>query len=137
MSELYIAKVRIRVSGETFMPNETVRGLPETYIRFLLKKGFIKPAVTINESEAEEGLFETKHDGIGILQEDNEFDPDIAVDDVPEFYSEAQLGKLKSKSDIVNYAESIGLSGLDVNLHRPELIDKVLAYIEEAQQNEI
>ena len=57
-------------------------------------------------------------------------------DTIPEFYTEEQLGKLKSKSDIIDYAESIGLTGLEANLHRPELIDKVLAYIEEVQQNE-
>ena len=63
-------------------------------------------------------------------------DPDEAKDDLLEFYTEEQLDKLKSKSDIINYAESIGLTGLEVSLHRPELIDKVLAYIEEVQQNE-
>lgn len=62
-------------------------------------------------------------------------DPDEAKDDLPEFYTEEQLGKLRSKADIINYAESIGLTGLEENLHRTELIDKVLAYIEEVQQN--
>lgn len=62
--------------------------------------------------------------------------PDTIKDNIPEFYTEEQLGKLKSKSDIIEYAESIGLSGLDANLHRPELIDKVLTYIEEVQQSE-
>ena len=57
--------------------------------------------------------------------------PDTIKDNIPEFYTEEQLGKLKSKADIIDYAESIGLSGLDANLHRPELIDKVLEYIEE------
>lgn len=62
--------------------------------------------------------------------------PDTIKDNMPEFYTKEQLDKLKSKSDIIDYAESIGLSGLDVNLHRPELIDKVLAHIEEVRQNE-
>lgn len=62
--------------------------------------------------------------------------PDTIKDSMPKFYTEEQLGKLKSKADIIGYAESIGLSGLDANLHRPELIDKVLAHIEEIQKSE-
>ncbi len=64
-------------------------------------------------------------------------DPGKAKDDMPEFYTEEQLDKLKSKSDIIDYAESIGLSGLEVSLHKPELIDKVLEYIEEIQNENL
>ncbi len=63
--------------------------------------------------------------------------PDTIKGNIPEFYTEEQLGKLKSKADIIDYAESIGLSGLDANLHRPELIDKVLEYIEEVQNEKL
>ncbi len=63
--------------------------------------------------------------------------PDTIKDNIPNFYTEEQLGKLKSKADIIDYAGNIGLSGLDANLHRPELIDKVLEYIEEVQNENL
>lgn len=61
-------------------------------------------------------------------------DPEDSNSDTPEFYNEEQLGKLPSKAAIAEYAESIGLPDLDTNLHKPELIDKVLAYIEEVKK---
>ncbi len=54
----------------------------------------------------------------------------------PEFYTEEQLGKLPSKAALAEYAESIGLPDLDTKLHKSELINKVLAYIEEAQKSD-
>ncbi|MCI9538846.1 MAG: hypothetical protein HFG35_11385 [Eubacterium sp.] len=86
--------------------------------------------------DEKEGVGDTTLDEQVLLPNEKTPDPDEAKDDLPEFYTEEQLDKLKSKSDIINYAESIGLTGLEANLHRPELIDKVLAYIEEVQQNE-
>lgn len=138
MDKLYLANVRIRVSGKIIMPGDSVSELPENDMSFLLKKGYIKPALESLESgepKTEDDPFKIEKDIKSVFSEDNNFDPDDANDDMPEFYTEEQLGKLKSKSDIIEYAESIGLSGLDANLHRPELIDKVLAYIEEVQQN--
>lgn len=136
MDKSYLANVRIRISGKIIMPGEPVSELPENDMLFLLKKGYIKPALESGEPKTEDEPFKMEKDIESVFPEDNEFDPDDVNDDMPEFYTEEQLGKLKSKSDIIGYAESIGLSGLDANLHRPELIDKVLAYIGEVQQNE-
>lgn len=61
-------------------------------------------------------------------------DPEGSNSDAAKFYTEEQLGKLPSKAAIAEYAESIGLPNLDTNLHKPELIDKVLAYIEEVKK---
>lgn len=57
-------------------------------------------------------------------------------DNTPEFYTEEKLGKLPSKAAVAEYAESIGLPDLDTNLHKSELINKVLAYIEEAKKSD-
>lgn len=85
--------------------------------------------------DEKEGAGDTTLDKQVLLPNEKTPDPDEVKDDMLEFYTEEQLDKLKSKSDIINYAESIGLTGLEASLHRPELIDKVLAYIEEFQQN--
>lgn len=136
MDNLYIAKTRIRISGNILKPGDTVTGVQKKDLQFLIKNGFVKSISPVSEKKMEDELFQAEKDNASIFEEDNDFRPDKAEDVVPEFYTEEQLDKLKSKSDIINYAESIGLSGLDINLHRPELIDKVLAYIEEVQQNE-
>lgn len=137
MDKLYLANVRIRVSGKIIMPGDSVSELPENDMSFLLKKGYIKPALESGEPKTEDEPFKIEKDIESVFPEDNNFDPNDAKDNIPEFYTEEQLGKLKSKSDIIDYAESIGLSGLDANLHRPELIDKVLAYIEEVQSENL
>lgn len=138
MDKLYLANVRIRVSGKIIMPGDSVSELPENDMSFLLKKGYIKPALESLESgepKTEDDPFKIEKDIKSVFSEDNNIDPDDANDDMPEFYTEEQLNNLKSKTDIIDYAESIGLTGLEASLHRPELIDKVLAYIEEVQQN--
>ncbi len=135
MNKSYLANVRIRISGKIIMPGDPVSGLSGNDMQFLLEKGYIKPALESSEPKTGDGPFIVGKDIESVFLEDNEFDPDDANNDMPEFYTEEQLDKLKSKSDIIDYAESIGLTGLEVNLHRPELIDKVLAYIEEVQQN--
>lgn len=56
--------------------------------------------------------------------------------DTTEFYTKEQLDKLSSKAAIVEYAESIGLPSLDTSLHKPEIIDKVLTYIEEVKKDD-
>lgn len=63
-------------------------------------------------------------------------DPEGSNSDTTEFYNEEQLGKLPSKAAIAEYAESIGLPGMDTNLHKQELIDKVLAYIKEVKKDD-
>lgn len=136
MNKSYLANVRIRISGKIIMLGDPVSGLSGNDMQFLLEKGYIKP-VALESSEPKTGdeLFKFQENIESVFPNDNEFDPDAANDDLPEFYTEEQLGKLRSKADIINYAESIGLTGLEENLHRTELIDKVLAYIEEVQQN--
>lgn len=119
------------------MPGDPVSGLSGNDMQFLLEKGYIKPALESSEPKTGDELFKFQENIESVFPNDNEFDPDAANDDLPEFYTEEQLDKLKSKSDIIDYAESIGLTGLEVNLHRPELIDKVLAYIEEAQNENL
>ena len=140
MDKLYLANVRIRVSGKIIMPGDSVSELPENDMSFLLKKGYIKPVLESLESgepKTEDEPFKIEKDIESVFPEDNNFDPDDANDDMPEFYTEEQLDKLKSKSDIIDYAESIGLTGLEASLHRPELIDKVLSYIEETQNEKL
>lgn len=145
MDNLYIATVRIRVSGKIIMPGDTVDGLSEKEMNFLLKKRFVNvKRISVkgepkNDKSMIDGLNDNGSDeedegDTGVLKEDNDLDPDTVDDEIPQFYTEEQLNKLKSKADIISYAESIGLAGLDVNLHRPELIDKVLAYIDEVQK---
>lgn len=55
--------------------------------------------------------------------------------DTPKFYTKEQLDKLPSKAAIAEYAESIGLSDLNTKPHKSELINEVLAYIEEVKKS--
>lgn len=148
---IFIAKVRIRVSGHVIMPGETVAGLSEKDIKFLLKKRFIKrvPAETESQNDSasdslvddmpdeaanvEKASDSKEEEANGGFEEDNDIDPETLEDSVAEFYTEEQLNALGNKGDIIEYAESIGLSGLTEKDMRTVLIDKVLAYIAEVE----
>lgn len=130
----YVADVRIRSDNKLYKPGELVEELPEEEIKYLFLNGFVKWMRRTNTPE-EEVQDKDMLDGEDFISEDklpeNEIPEDeLPEDDVPELYTEEQLNKLPSKAAIVEYAESIGLSGLNANLHKPELIDKVLEYID-------
>ncbi|MCM1245920.1 MAG: hypothetical protein NC293_09800 [Roseburia sp.] len=120
-----VAKVHILYNSVTYKPGEELPNNNPEMVKAWIEAGTAEVVEDPKDSEAgdQDGDLPDPEDG-------------IPEDDVPELYTEKQLDKLSSKSAIVEYAESIGLSGLDVNLHRPELIDKVLAYIEEVQKSD-
>lgn len=129
-SGLYVAAVRIRTDEKTYQIGEVVEGLPETDMEYLIENGFVG---FMNGKELPEEEFP---DCDKPNTEDDIPEGENPEDDVPELYTEEQLNKLPSKTAIAEYAESIGLPGLDTKLHKPELIDKVLEYIEEVQKRD-
>ncbi|HAB59393.1 MAG TPA: hypothetical protein DCE48_01540 [Lachnospiraceae bacterium] len=63
----------------------------------------------------------------GDSQEENTNQEDVVIN----AKSEEELGKMRSKKEIIDYAESIGLQGLSEDVKKDELIESVLNYIEE------
>lgn len=45
--------------------------------------------------------------------------------------SEEELNKMRSKKEIIDYANSIGLEGLNEELKKDELVNSIINYIEE------
>lgn len=122
-----IAKVPILYNSVTYKPGDELPNNNPEMTKAWKEAGTVK--IIYDKEESSGGEDDNFSSG--------EKELDTAKDNMPEFYTEEQLGKLKSKSDIIDYAESIGLSGLDANPHRPELIDKVLKYIEEVQNEKL
>lgn len=131
MVQSYIAKVKIRVDDTVYQPGEVIDGSVIPDLDYLLHNKYLVPAPAAKKSRHE------------VPEEDNADpedscqEPDDDGDDVPALYTEEQLKKLGSKAAIVEYAESIGLMGLDVNRHKTELIDVVLTYIAEVEGDDI
>lgn len=129
MSDSYIAKVKIRINGVVHGPGSVLDGDVIPDLEYLVKKGYVVPAVQKKEPYPSG------------MEERSGFQPvDLADEDDGgelEFLTEDRLKKLGSKAAIVEYAESIGLSGLDVNEHKTELIDRVLAYIDEVLKDDV
>jgi len=48
-----------------------------------------------------------------------------------EIKSEEELNKMRSKKELIEYAESIGCNGLDEDVRKDEIIAIILNYIEE------
>lgn len=139
-SGLYVATVRIRTDGRTYQPGEVVEGLSEADMDYLRWNDFVEwMGLSVDESRDEDDKFSDQTE-LDVKDGDPEGKDDIPEedlkDDIPELYTEEQLNKLSNKDAIAEYAESIGLSGLDVKLHRSEMIDKVLAYIEEVKKSD-
>lgn len=140
-SGFYVATVRIRTDGRTYQPGETVEGLSEADMNYLRWNDFVKwMGSSVDESKDEDDDEFPDHTELDAKDGDPEGEDDIPEedlkDDIPELYTEEQLNKLPSKAAIAEYAESIGLPDLNTNLHKPELIDKVLAYIEEVKKDD-
>ncbi len=54
-----------------------------------------------------------------------------------EFYlSEDEIKKMKSKQELVDYAASIGLEGMDTDMKKDDLVDAILNFIEENSEEE-
>ena len=119
MGNLYIARVGIRAVSGTYRPGEVV-DLPPEKLGYLIAHDFVRPVAETPKGPAipEDELWDGPEDG----------------DHVPQFLGEGELNKLPNKGAIVEYAESIGLDGLNADDHRTELIDKVLAYIGEVEE---
>ncbi len=144
MNEIYVATVKIRAGRKKYQPGEVVdSSLPD--MDYLINSGFVKPVCRPGKKvDAEKMPLEPNPDTAEPSPMPDLTDPPDDPDDdensgadVPEFYTEEQLKKLKSKAAIAEYAESIGLTGLDTNLHKTELIDKVLAYIAGVMNDEV
>lgn len=153
MDEIYAATVKIRAGRKKYQPGEVVdSSLPD--MDYLIDSGFVKPvcklgkkvdaAPPVSNGDAEKMPLEPNPDTAepspmpDLTNTPDDLDDDEnSGTDVPEFYTEEQLKKLKSKAAIAEYAESIGLPGLDTNLHKTELIDKVLAYIAGVMNDEV
>ena len=123
-SKIYIPnKVKIRGEEKVYQQGEIIQGIPDEDMEYLIRNRFIKAVGDIPDhvKDQTEANFGLEHDD--------------ASDNALEFFTEEQLKKLPSKAAVISYAESIGLPGLDDKLHKPELIDTVLAYIEEMQND--
>lgn len=48
-----------------------------------------------------------------------------------EVFSESDLNKIRSKRELIEYAESIGLTGLEESAKKEELVNDILNYTEE------
>lgn len=122
-NKIYTPKVKIRSEGRIYEPGERIHGIPDAEMEYLIRMGFVKEVCVDPGIDAGKSISVT----------------DFAVEDDEEerleFFTEEQLKKLPSKAAIISYAESIGLPGLDEKLHKPELIDAVLAYIEEVEDD--
>ena len=125
----YVANVRIRTERKAYLPGEILDRSSVPDMDYLIGNGFVKEVYRGEASgmEPDHG----KPDDIGEERDA----PDGGG--VPELYTEEQLKKMRSKKEIVEYAESIGLSGLDKSINKGELIDKVLVYIEEVMRDDV
>lgn len=134
MGQSYIAKVKIRVDDTVYQPGEVIDGSVIPDLDYLLHNKYLVPAPAAKKSRREvpeEDIGDPENSGNDCPEADG------GEDVVPELYTEEQLKKLGSKAAIVEYAESIGLMGLDVNRHKTELIDVVLTYIAEVESDDI
>ncbi len=131
MGDSYIAKVKIRIDGVVYGPGSVLDESIIPDLEYLVQKGFVVPAPAARQKET----------GPAEMEESLGFHPMEFADEDDgrklEFLTEDKLKKLGSKAAIVEYAESIGLSGLNVNEHKTELIDQVLAYIDEVLKNDV
>lgn len=120
-NKIYTPKVKIRSEGRVYEPGERIHGIPDAEMEYLIQSGFVRE-VCVDQ-------------GIDTMKEISPPDPeeDDGEEEKLEFFTEEQLKKLPSKAAVISYAESIGLTGLDEKLHKPELIDAVLAYIAEVE----
>lgn len=154
-NEMYAATVKIRAGRKVFQPGEVVDASMVSDMEYLIQNGYVKPVCRpgapggtkeagndavvpppAREDDAAEVLSDAGEAGGG----ENAAVPDEeegADTSVPELLDEKQLKKMRSKAAIIEYAESIGLSGLDANLTKVELIDKVLEYIAGVMENDI
>lgn len=131
MGQDYIAKAKIRVGDTVYQPGEVMDGSVIPDLDYLLKNKYLVPVPAAKKSRCEVPEENSRNLVDGCPE------PDDDGDGVPELYTEGQLKKLGNKAAIVEYAESIGLPGLDVNRHKTELIDDVLAYIAEVDGDDV
>lgn len=137
---MYIAKVNVESATRMYKPGERITGhLSDADIAFLKKHNFIVSEDDFTDT-AEDSEYGTEGDSAGItpptdgLQAGNDIpgitpptDGDFAGG--IEYKDEAALKKL-NKAEIVEYANSIGLSLKEESL-KPDLIEAVLNYVEE------
>lgn len=96
---------------------------------------FVNPVTNGNscDNASKEDGADNQEDGYvnlnenGDSQEENTNQEDVVIN----AKSEEELGKMRSKKEIIDYAESIGLQGLSEDVKKDELIESVLNYIEE------
>lgn len=155
-NDMYVATVKIRAGRKVFQPGEVVDASMVSDMEYLIQNGYVKPvcrpgapggtkeavkdAVAPPPAREEEDAAEVLSDAGEADGEENADIPDEEEDTVPkvpELLNEKQLKKMRSKAEIIEYAESIGLSELDANLTKVELIDKVLEYIAGVMENDI
>lgn len=138
---MYIAKVNIETATKKYKPGEKITGqLSNADIAFLKKHNFIVSEDDFSDAPDD---YEDSKDGnsngitppVTGLQAGNEI-PGITPPgtdgdsgDGIVYKDEAALKKL-NKTEIVEYAKSIGLSLTEEKL-KPDLIDAVLNYVEE------
>ncbi len=128
----YVANVRIRTERRVYLPGELLDRSSVPDMDYLIGNGFVKKVYRGEAPGMEPNQGEPDEPGEEPDIPDEEPDPGV-----PELYTEEQLKKMRSKRAIVEYAESIGLSGLDESLNKGELIDKVLVYIEEVMKDDV
>lgn len=154
-NEMYVATVKIRAGRKVFQPGEVVDASIVSDMEYLIQNGYVKPVcrpgapggtkeavknAVVPPPAREEDAAEVLSDAGEADGEENADIPDEEEDTVPkvpELLDEKQLKKMKSKAAIIEYAESIGMSELDANLMKVELIDKVLEYIAGVMENDI
>ena len=123
-NKIYTPRVKIRSEGRIYEPGERIHGVSDGDMEYLIRMGFVKEVCVDPGIDAGKLISVTD----SAVEDDEE-------EERLEFFTEEQLKKLPSKAAIISYAESIGLPGLDEKLHKPELIDAVLAYIEEVEDD--
>lgn len=131
-----IAKAHILYNSVTYKPEDELPNNNPEMVKAWKKAGTVEVIEDKKEANEKKSFSDSKSPKTGNDNPGNG-DPEgsNSDDDTPEFYTEEQLGKLPSKAAIAEYADSIGLSNLDTNLHKSELIDKVLEYIEEVRSS--
>lgn len=122
-NKIYTPKVKIRSEGRVYEPGERICRIPNEEMEYLIRMGFVREVCVDQGIDANQAISPPNP------AEDDEEDEKL------EFFTEEQLKKLPSKAAVISYAESIGLPGLDEKLHKPELIDEVLAYIAEVEDD--
>ncbi len=76
-------------------------------------------------------------DGAADIEADDDSDGKLFGSGEPKsFLNEKELEKIPNKEKLIEYAEKIGINGLDTKASRAELTNSILNYIEELEDGE-